>query len=295
VTSLPSFTHKRKVGCPSDLDLDELLAGDLAGGPRQGALERHLEACGICVQRLARRRADPVLAPDPLFWQPKLESLATSVTTDGAAPIPDRPAEGQPPRPQRRRRVFGLAGTGAFAAAGAVALAVLVVARQRARPLDGTASDLTKGALALTVHVQHAAGGGLPSTIEPVNGTGRLRAGEEIRFSIAVAAPGFAVVLGLDARPSVSIYVPAAGTAPAGPVSVSPTQPATLPGSVIADATPGFERIVAVVCPTTISPATLRGKAEAALSQADGRPEQVASLGTGCLESAVLFRKTPPP
>jgi hypothetical protein len=193
---------------------------------------------------------------------------------------------------------LGLAGTGVFAAAaaaGAVALAVLVVARQRARPEEGTASDLSKGALALTVHVQHAPAGGLPSTIEPVNGSGQLRAGDEMRFSIAVAAPGFAVVLGLDARPSVSIYVPAAGATPAGPVAVGPTPSATLPGSVIADATEGFERIVAVVCPTTISPETLRGKAEAALEEAGGRPERVASLGTGCSESVVLFRKTPPP
>jgi hypothetical protein len=194
--------------------------------------------------------------------------------------------------------VLGLVGTGVFAAvgaAGAAALAVLFVARQQTRPGEGAASDLSKGALALTVHVQHASVGGLPSTIEPVNGSGRLRAGEEIRFSIAVAAPGFAVVLGLDARPSVRIYVPAAGAAPAGPVSVGPTQSATLPGSVIADATQGFERIVAVVCPTSISPEALRGKAEAALAEADGRPEWVASLGTGCSESAVLLRKTLPP
>jgi hypothetical protein len=181
-----------------------------------------------------------------------------------------------------------------------VALAVLVVARQRARPGaspgEWTAPDPTKGGLALTVHVRrHAAAGGLPPSIEPVNGTGRLHSGEEMRFSIAVGTPGFAVVLGLDARPSVSIYVPAAAPAPVAPVSIGPTPSASLPGSVIADATEGFERIVAVVCPTAISPETLRAKAEVALAEAGGRPERVASLGTGCSESAVLFRKMPPP
>jgi len=91
----------------------------------------------------------------------------------------------------------------------------------------------------------------------------------------------------------VTIYVPAAG-ATARPTPVEATRPVTLPGSVIADETSGFERIVAVVCPTETSPDSLREEARAALARAGGRPEAVASLGTGCVESSVLLRKTAP-
>jgi hypothetical protein len=48
---------------------------------------------------------------------------------------------------------------------------------------------------------------------------------------------------------------------------------------------------VAVVCPAETPPETLRRQAEAALALAKGRPEDVASLGTGCLETSVLLRK----
>ena len=67
----------------------------------------------------------------------------------------------------------------------------------------------------------------------------------------------------------------------------------TLPGSVLADDTAGFERVVAVVCDKETPPETLRRQAVTALTLASGRPERVTSLGTGCLETSVLFRKEP--
>ena len=67
----------------------------------------------------------------------------------------------------------------------------------------------------------------------------------------------------------------------------------TLPGSVVADETAGFERIAAVVCDKETPPETLRRQAETALALAEGRPERVTSLGTGCLETSVLLRKEP--
>jgi hypothetical protein len=175
---------------------------------------------------------------------------------------------------------------GAF---GSVAVAGLVLWSQRA----SSPGDRTKGALALTVHVKRAPVDGRTPTVEAVNGEGTLRAGEEMRFTVAAARPGFAVVLGLDAAQSVTVYVPAAGST-TRPTPIEASRPVTLPGSVIADETPGFERIVAVVCPTETSPETLREKARAALAMAGGRPDAVASLGTGCVESSVLLRKSAP-
>jgi hypothetical protein len=257
--------RRRKEGCPSDLDLDEMLSGDLAGLARETELGRHIDSCAICGPRLAARQADSTLVPDPLVFRPLLSSLAA--TTRGRA----------------RRRWIGLGG-----AVGSAAVAGLVLWGHGA-----DRADRTKGALALTVHVKRASANGGTPTVEAVNGEGSLRAGEEMRFTVAAARPGFTVVLGLDGAPSVTIYVPAAGST-ARPIPVEATRPVTLPGSVIADETLGFERIVAVVCPTETSPETLRERARAALAKAGGRPEAVGSLGTGCVESSVLLRKTAP-
>jgi hypothetical protein len=262
--------RRRKDGCPSDLDLDEMLSGDLVGLSREAELRRHTDGCAICGPRLLARAADPSLAPDPLIFRPLLSSLAA--TTRGRA----------------RRRWMGLGG-----ALGSAAVAGLVLWGHRASSPDETSIDRTKGTLALTVHVKRASADGRTPNVEAVNGEGPLRAGEEMRFTVAAARPGFAVVLGLDGAPSVTIYVPADGS-PARPAPVEATRPVTLPGSVIADATPGFERIVAVVCPIETSPESLREKAQAALVKAAGRPEAVTSLGTGCVESSVLLRKTAP-
>ena len=265
--------RRRMEGCPSDLELDEMLSGDLAGQAREADLRRHLDSCAICGPRLAARQADSTLAPDPLVFRPLLSSLAAAT------------------RARARRRWIGLGG-----AVGSAAVAGLVLWGHRGTPPDETSVDgaeRTKGALALTVHVKRAPANGGTPTVEAVNGEGPLRAGEEMRFTVAAARPGFAVVLGLDGAPSVTIYVPAAGST-ARPTPVEATRPVTLPGSVIADDALGFERIVAVVCPTETSPETLRERARAALAKAGGHPEAVGSLGTGCVESSVLLRKSAP-
>jgi len=272
----PIAAGRRKEGCPSDLELDEMSSGDLAGHAREADVRRHLDSCAICGPRLAARQADSTLAPDPLVFRPLLSSLAATT------------------RARARRRWIGLGG--AFASA---AVAGLVLWSHRGSSPDESSVegadrvDRTKGALALTVHVKRASANGGAPIVEAVNGEGPLRAGEEMRFAVAAARPGFAVVLGLDGAPSVTIYVPAAGST-ARPEPVEATRPVTLPGSVIADETSGFERIVAVVCPTETSPETLREKARAALVKAGGRPEAVGSLGTGCAESSVLLRKSVP-
>jgi len=198
--------RRRKEGCTSDLDLDEVLSGDLAGLAREAELRRHIEHCPICGSRFAARQADPALAPDPRMLRPLLTSLAAST------------------RVRARWRWMGLGG-----AFGSAAVAGLVLWSHRGSFPDETSIDRTKGALALTVHVKRAPADGRTPTVEAVNGEGPLRAGEEMRFTIAAARPGFAVVLGLDGAPSVTVYVPAAG-ATGRPTPVEATRPVTLPG-----------------------------------------------------------------
>ena len=272
---MPAGERRRPAGCPSNLTLDELSAGELTG-PEHAPVLHHVERCADCRERLVARQADPVLAPDQIRFRPLL------VATDGQ-PVA-RPAAKPPLRRRRRPWV-----TAAGLCAGAAALGLVLWNRGADRP-GGPAGDLTKGSLALTIHIKRAVAAGLPETIEAVNGEGRLRAGEEMRFTVAMARAGYAVIVGLDAEPSVTTYVPAAS---APPVRVEPPGPVTLPGSVIADETAGFERVVAIVCEAPPSPEALRGQAAAALAKAGGHPEAVTSLGTGCAETSVLLRKDP--
>jgi hypothetical protein len=259
--------RRRPSGCPSNLRLDEISAGELAAGPDHASLSAHVAECLACRARMAARQADPLLAPDPARFRPLLLAQARR-------------------RPARLGRFLGVTG----ALVGAAAAGIIFWSHG---PRQEAAGDLTKGSLALTVQIKRAASGSAAGTIEAVNGEGRLRAGEEMRFTLAIAHAGYAVVLGLDAAPSVTTYVPGAGS-DAQPVRVAPPGPFTLPGSVIADDTAGAERVVAIVCQTETPPETLRAKAVDALARSGGHPEAVSSLGTGCLETSVLLRKSPP-
>jgi hypothetical protein len=244
----------RRPACPSDLDLDELLARDLTGS-KEARLRGHLEGCVECRARLAA-----FAAVEPPRWTelaPGLQSVA------------------RPARPRRWPLAIGLA-----AAAAAV---VVLVPRPRPAPPTG---ERTKGNLALTVMVKHATG-----SVEALADGGLLHAAEEIRFSVASANPGYAVVLGLDEAPAVTVYVPAPG-APPTPIAAGGGQ--MLPGSIVADATPGTERLVMIRCDAQPDPGLLRTVAARALAAAGGHPERVGALGTGCDETSVLVHKAAP-
>ncbi len=252
-------TRRRASGCPSNLELDELMAGDCAGQVSEARLRSHLEGCGDC-----RARLEAFSAVEPPTWSA---------------------AARRPPARRRFRWVLGVAVSLATATA-----ALLLLPRSDGGP--GEMSDgRTKGGLALTAFVKRAAGAGGARTVERIDRAGEVRAGDELRFSIVSARPGYATVLGLDAAPAVTVYVPAPPAA--APVAVAAGGPLALPGSVVADETGGFERVVVVVCDAAQRPSALRDRAAAALARAGGRPERVPSLETGCAESSLLLRKGP--
>jgi hypothetical protein len=262
---------RRPSGCPAALTLDELEAGDLAGRPEEAALRDHLRRCAACRQRAAARAADPLLSPDAETVRAVLEA--------GAPPLRPPLARG---RARRLMRVTAAAAAG-LAAAGAAAAALL------AWRLHGDpAGERAKGAVALTVHVRRG-----PGIIDRLNGQGEVQPGQEMRFSLATSAPGHAVVLGLDASPAVTVYAPAPPEE--RPIAIDTPGTVTLAGSVVADRALGFERVVAVVCPSPRPVAALRRQAEIALARAGNHPEAVWLLGTGCAESSILLRKASPP
>jgi hypothetical protein len=161
------------------------------------------------------------------------------------------------------------------------AAAIILLFRPAGQP--PTSDERTKGGLALTVFVKRAGG-----AVEPVSRDGELRAGDEMRFSLVSAKPGYAVVLGLDATPAATVYAPSAPGQPPIRIEAGTT---ALPGSIVADETAGVERVIALVCDAAPSPDALRARAAAALAHASGMPERVSSLGADCVESSVVMRK----
>jgi hypothetical protein len=250
----------RGPGCASDLDLDELLAGDLAGAPREATLRAHVDACARCRERMAA-----FAAVEP----PQASTILPQVMRAGAAPS----------RRARWRVAVAVMTAGA-------AVAALLLRTGVGPGVDERGGDRTKGGLALTVFVKRAGG-----AVDAVGAEGALRPGDEMRFSVATVRPGYAVVLGLDASPSVTIYAPAGGGPQ--PIRLDSAGTTTLPGSIVADETAGAERVVAVVCEVPTPPEALRARGLAALTAAAGDPERVSSLGTGCAESGLLLRKEP--
>ncbi len=265
-------TPERPAGCASDLDLDELLTGDLDGQPKELALRGHIEGCARCRARFAAFSA----VDSPPFAPPPFAAPASEI-----APAPAAATVTQRRTPRWRWPVLGFL-------SGAAAVAVVVIVKMGTPGgLPNPPGERTKGGLALTVFVKRAGG-----AVDTVTQEADLHAGDELRFALASGAPGHAVVLGLDAAPSVTIYAPSAAAASTA-IPIDATGSITLPGSIVADATAGAERVVALVCAAPTAPETLRARATAALAAASGRPENVTSLGSGCLEASVLLHKKP--
>jgi hypothetical protein len=252
-------SRRRSPGCLSDLELDELAAGDLDADPRQARVSAHLATCAAC-----SARAESLAAVD--VPPPSADLRAEALRSSGRA--------------RGRRRVLA----GAALAGTAAAAAALLLAWPRQEP-DG---ERTKGGLALTLFVKRRGG-----AVERVQGEGAVAPGDELRFSLAVGTPGNAVVLGLDAAPAVTLYVPAGAAGPAARIDAPGAT--LLPGSVVADATAGAERVFAVLCAAPVDPQVVKRQATAALARAGQRPAAVSSLGTGCLETSVLLHKEAPP
>jgi hypothetical protein len=140
----------------------------------------------------------------------------------------------------------------------------------------------TKGGLALDLVVRRASG-----RIDHLASGGIVAPGETFRFELAHATGGFPMIVGLDARPSVTVYA-------AGRAALAVAGQTLLPEAVVADDTPGVERIVALVCPTEVSSAALEAEARRALAAAGGRPADVGALALACEQASVLVEKRAP-
>lgn len=196
----------------TDLELERVLAGDLAPGELDG------KATPADRERLEALRTEHA-------------ALMSSIDVDAEVRAIGRKMERLEPEPRKLATWWRWIFTGGVLAAAAAAL-LLVVGR---RPSSPAADDIgVKGdGITLILHTESrrlATG----DTVHP---------GERIRFEINAARKGFVTVIGIDGAGTKTTYFPFGASAAA---AVDPNESRILPGAIALDATPGDETFFAV-------------------------------------------------
>ncbi|MFE8597452.1 hypothetical protein [Archangium violaceum] len=205
----------RREGCLSDLQLDLLLGGALAGG-EEGRAREHLSTCAGCTARYDELHADR-------------EAFQTAMP----------PLELRAPEPPRRLAPRRAAWVGsAMALAASVALVVLVGRPSR----EGIEVGQTKGTGWSGFYVRHQG-------VVREGGPGEVvRPGDALQFTTSLTAPGFVAVLSVDGARRASLYYPAEPTAAPQPAG----EDVPLPLSTLLDDTLGPETVYVLACPAPI-------------------------------------------
>ncbi|XXY52105.1 zf-HC2 domain-containing protein [Sorangium sp. So ce269] len=268
------FERSRPEGCPSDLRLDRLLAGELAPAEEQ-ATRAHLDGCGRCAARFAALdagRAAFLADPPPLRLPAPPRAAAPAV---------------------RRPRAWALV-PAVTAALGAAAVLALVL---RTRPPAGSTGDAGPTGGDRGARVPQAAQG-----TRTKGGDGRIgfyvargegavpggpgevvHPGDRLQFTYSAAEAGYFALLSVDGARKASVYFPAG--AAAAPIQAGEEVP--LPSSVVLDETLGAETLHGLFCSAPVDLEPIR----AALESAPERPPAPA----GCRVDRVLIDKRAAP
>ena len=266
--------------CLSDLQLDQLLAGELDGRPEGEKAEAHLQSCPPCSTAMDTVRADSQRFQEEFF----VAGLAARTRRDL--------------RSRRRRRWIPVA------AALAASLTLFLLVGPRFLQTPGASDSIgqdsigqesasevrIKGAESLSLVVRRADG----ITEEVLRGA-LLRPDEAIRFRVHTTQLSYVTVVGLDASPAVSVYASSGSQGlllDAERLASASSQGLYLDGSIVLDDTPGTERVVAVFCDQDVDVSVVQRAAEEALQAAQGDPARIqADLPIDCRQAAFVFRK----
>jgi hypothetical protein len=243
------MNSRRTPQCLTDFVLDQLMSGDLEPSVKERA-RAHVASCARCHERL--REFENVRPPA----HRALTELAPKARPHRHAP--------------------------AWLGAAATLLVVLGLGLhfglergagpQRTEP----ASTRAKGAIALSVVVKRRTG-----EIGALAPGDAVFPGDTLRFELGTAEPGFVAVLGLDAAGAVTPYAPSEGAM----LELASGAKQALPGAIVADATLGPERIVALSCSASRSLAELVTLARERLRDVGNQPARAEVLAPGCAET----------
>lgn len=253
----PVLSRTRSGGCLSDLQLDQLLLGEL-GVDDEAAAHAHLEGCPRCQTRRAS------LVEDQRRFaasHPALPSLALPV-----APSPP-PEEGKLaeviPLARRMRPVV------ATVVALAAGLALFLLPGG-----EGGPEVQSKGRDFLSFFVKRGEALREWSPGQP------LHPGDKLRFVVDTRTDAYVAVLSRDAAGTFSVYYPLAQRTAEVKGSLEPT---ALPLATELDAVLGGERLLGVLCDQAVFLAELERAFRA-------RPDNPA-LPAGCRGQTLVVRK----
>jgi len=266
----------------SSFHLEALRLG-AASDAERARMESHLAGCGRCQEALAAWRASL-----QEFEAGALGRTRASVGTRGV-----RAASAS-----RRRWISG--GVGVLAAAAAV----LVIWRGPAHPRNSGIAAVEpavgiKGGLDLVVAVRRGDRVFHPDA-EPV------RVGDQVRFALdgLEASAGYLLIGSIDSSGRASIYVPYEGSEsvpiPAGALDGRRFE---IEGSIVLDATPGPERIFALLSPRPLPAGPVRealamiaaaGNPSIRGTEALALPPAVVAAAGGIVQRTALLEKGAP-
>ena len=233
-----------EAGCPSDLVLDRLHAGELPEAESR-QITVHVEGCATCPGRMAARQEGfagfPEVDPRPL-----LSAIRRRLHESAPEPVG-----------RRWLRQLGLI----FAPVAAVtaALAVFMLVRHGGTPSGSTPpggedsapyENRVKGALGL--YVYRLSDGKTPQVQGTVSGD-RFAPGDRLRFVVDLPSSGQVQIVGVESDGDLYVAWPGPGSD-----SVRTFRPAgksqELPGAVALDTSPGRETLYLVHCAAASTP-----------------------------------------
>ena len=263
-----------------DLTIDRLRVDDLSEAER-AAVEAHLAAHPDEQARVDAVRVQlAVPLPPPAFLQQR--------AAPAPAPVPAAPAdETTEERPMAEviplfsaRRLWPALG-GALAVAAAALLAIGLSDSGGPGPGGPVGGEFTVRGTAVDMAVVTADG----------RSSGSIHAGDRLMFEATPREDGHLLVLGVDGAGSVYPWHPSGDAAASVPVTAKTSvKPAV---GLQVDATPGDERIVALLCAEPVRYADVRG-ALASAAELAGNDGPLPAVRRGCEQSVVVLRKEVP-
>ncbi|MFL5345042.1 MAG: hypothetical protein ACJ8AT_09615 [Hyalangium sp.] len=226
--SPPDFLSLRAggPGCPSELTLDRLHAGELSRELAQRTTE-HVAGCAGCQARMAERRAgfDALDGVDARVMLGRIRS-----GLDKPAPLPER--------------LWGLLRRLSLplTAVAAAAIVLLLV-----RPGEEPAAPGTRLKGSPTLHVFRLRG----DHAEEVLSGEPFAPGDRLRFTVDLGSEGYVKVLGVEASGALYTAWPLDSGVQ---TRMAAGHGIELPGAVALDAQPGRETLYLVHCPLAVGP-----------------------------------------
>lgn len=125
----------------------------------------------------------------------------------------------------------------------------------------------------------------------PVRDSTRLAAGDSIRFVVGSGGPPYVMVASIDGAGHPSIYYPYDGARSGSATS----EPSELPGSIVLDASPGPERVFALVSTEPIEADAVKAALSEIAARGAGAIREVRTLDLPVVaQTSVVFEKASP-